>query len=128
VNNQDLNGECIGPLIWMLPECLAILTAAVEAYGGSGGYLTVESKAAQLSAEEGKNTIALRSAKGITQYDLRGRAHVNKLGGGEIERISTPHVQMRPRVGRYWGNKGPARIMTHADIRTVNNYRKSRRR
>jgi len=40
VNKQDLSGKCFGPLIWMLPECIAAveagLTAAVEYYGGTG--------------------------------------------------------------------------------------------
>jgi hypothetical protein len=32
---MDLTGKCIGPLVFMLPECLDVLAGAVDALAGT---------------------------------------------------------------------------------------------
>jgi RHS repeat-associated protein len=129
INEFDLSGNCIGPLIWMLPECLAVLGAAVEAYGGVGEvgpaakYLTVESKAASLSKTLGKNSLQVNTPSGIMHYDLQGASHYNKSTG---IRIPTPHIQFRPLINGFYGNKQNAKLITHQDLRIIKKIIKKR--
>jgi len=83
---------------------------------------TVQEKAAALSNFIGKNSVSLRSGKGLKRFDLVGRAH-----GG----VPTPHVQAYKNnlvngVVRSVSRDGKkAAEMTQRDLRMVINYLKS---
>lgn len=129
VNENDISGMCPWCVL-ALPFVLKALTVAVESYGGHGEVpkpiaKTVKQSAVQLSKAVGKNSVSIKTSKGIVYYDLQGASHYNKQLGN---RVPTPHVQVRAINNGYYGNKGNARPMNYGDLRNVRGYLKSQNR
>jgi RHS repeat-associated protein len=92
INETDLSGRCIGPLVFLLPECIELattaLTAAVDYYGGtdsgsSGGIRVLEGDTARIygkfrpAATKGE----MAGGRKVTQISLRS---ANKRSWYEI--------------------------------------------